>query len=102
MLLGISIGLFVVFLALSVVFYRYCKYLLKKLQQVTDNVDDLKQLLDVYSVHLQQTYQAPTFYGDATLEQLLKHTKEIIKDIEDFNNAFLVEPSKDSSEVGNK
>ena len=97
-MIGLLAGLCIVLISVCVVLYRYSKFLLNKMQQFTDNVDDLKQLLSVYSVHLQQTYEAPTFYGDSTLENLLKHTREIIKDIEDFNQAFLVEPSKDAEE----
>jgi len=97
-MIGLLAGLCVVFITLSIVLYRYSKYLLQKMQQFTDNVDELKQLLNVYSIHLQQTYEAPTFYGDITLEKLIKHTKEIINDIEDFNKAFLVEPTKDAEE----
>lgn len=97
-MIGLLAGLCVVFIALSIILYRYTKYLLQKIQQVTDNVDELKQLLNVYSVHLQQTYEAPTFYGDITIEKLIKHTKEIINDIDDFNKAFLVEPSKEAEE----
>jgi hypothetical protein len=78
-------------LGISIVLYRYCKHLLNKSRQFAENIDDLKGLLQVYSMHLQQTYQAPTFYGDSTLESLLKHTKEIINDIKEFNDAFLVE-----------
>lgn len=94
-MLGLFAGLSVVFLTISILLYRYSRFLLQRMQQFTDNVDELKQLLSVYSIHLQQTHDAPTFYGDSTLENLLKHTKEIIKDIEDFNQAFLVEPSKE-------
>ncbi len=95
-MLGLLAGLCIIFLTISIFLYRYSRFLLQRMQQFTDNVDELKQLLDVYSMHLQQTHDAPTFYGDSTLENLLKHTKEIVKDIEDFNQAFLVEPSKES------
>ena len=98
-MIGILAGLCVVLVAVAIILYRYSRFLLQRLQQFTDNIDELKQLLDVYSVHLQQTHDAPTFYGDSTLEKLLKHTKEIIKDIEDFNQAFLVEPSKETEET---
>lgn len=97
-MVGLLAGLCVVLITLSIVLYRYSKFLLQRMQQFTDNIDELKQLINVYSMHLQQTCDSPTFFGDVTIENLLKHTKEIIKDIEDFNKAFLVEPSKDVEE----
>lgn len=97
-MVGLLAGLCVVLIALSIVLYRYSRFLLQRMQQFTDNIDELKQLINVYSIHLQQTCDSPTFFGDVTVENLLKHTKEIIKDIEDFNKAFLVEPSKDAEE----
>lgn len=97
-MVGLLAGLCVVLITLSIVLYRYSKFLLQRMQQFTDNIDELKQLINVYSMHLQQTCDSPTFFGDVTIENLLKHTKEIIKDIEDFNKAFLVEPSKDAEE----
>lgn len=97
-MVGLLAGLCVVLIALSVVLYRYSRFLLQRMQQFTDNIDELKQLINVYSLHLQQTCDSPTFFGDVTIENLLKHTKEIIKDIEEFNQAFLVEPSKDAEE----
>lgn len=98
-MVGLLAGLCIVLIALSVVLYRYSRFLLQRMQQFTDNIDELKQLINVYSTHLQQTCDSPTFFGDVTIENLLKHTKEIIKDIEDFNQAFLVEPSKETEET---
>lgn len=98
-MIGLLAGLCVVLIALSIILYRYTRFLLQRMQQFTDNIDELKQLMNVYSMHLQQTCDSPTFFGDVTIENLLKHTKEIIKDIEDFNQAFLVEPSKDAEET---
>lgn len=42
-------------LGISIVLYRYCKHLLNKSRQFAENIDDLKGLLEVYSMHLQQT-----------------------------------------------
>ena len=57
-MIGILAGLCVVLVAVAIILYRYSRFLLQRLQQFTDNIDELKQLLDVYSVHLQQTHDA--------------------------------------------
>lgn len=94
MLAGILSGLLVLSIVLNVIAYRYSRHLIDKIKQFTENINELKNLLNLYSQHLQITYEAPTFYGDSTLENLLKHTKEIIADIKDFNDSFLVEQSE--------
>ena len=98
MLVGILSGLLICSLIVNYISYRYMKHLINKLQQFTDNINELKNLLGIYSQHLQQTHDAPTFYGDSTLQNLLKHTKEIINDIKDFNDSFLIEPTNDQEE----
>lgn len=98
MLLGILSALLVFSLIMNVVAYRYARHLINKLQQFTNNIEELRGLLDVYSQHLQQTHDAPTFYGDSTLQNLLKHTKEIMNDIKDFNDSFLIEQPSDQEE----
>ena len=98
MLLGILSGLLIFSVIVNYIAYRYTKHLINKLQQFTDNINELKNLLGIYSQHLEQTYEAPTFYGDSTLQNLLKHTKEIISDIKDFNDSFLIEPTNNQEE----
>lgn len=95
MLVGILSALLLLSIVLNIVAYRYAKHLISKFEQFTDNVSELKNLLNLYSQHLQITYEAPTFYGDSTLENLLKHTKEIIGDIKDFSDSFLIEQPED-------
>jgi hypothetical protein len=37
-----------------------------------------------YEEHLENVYSMDIFYGDSTLESLLKHTKEITEEIKTF------------------
>jgi hypothetical protein len=98
MLIGIFSGLLAISIVANVLMYKYAKHLINKLQQFSENINDLKDLLGVYSQHLDNTYNAPTFYGDSTLQSLLTHTKEIINDIKEFNEAFLIEQERKDEE----
>lgn len=100
MLLGIISGLLAVSIVANILLYKYAKHLINKLQQFSENINDLKDLLGVYSQHLQKTHDAPTFYGDSTLQSLLNHTKEIVNDIKEFNESFLIEQPQVENKEG--
>jgi len=58
--------------------------LLKRLLFISENLDNLLYIIENYSAHLEEVYSMETFYGDATLENLLQHSKELHKDLEQF------------------
>ena len=58
--------------------------LLRRLLFISENLDNLLYIIENYSAHLEEVYSMETFYGDATLESLLKHSKELHKDLEQF------------------
>jgi len=88
--------------------FWYVRKLLTKFLFVSQNLNDLVQILKNYSKHIAQVYKLDMFYGDETLEFLMSHTKsliEILKDYEDvYDIAIPLEPQgeQNSDEEGNK
>ena len=48
-----------------------------KLLVTSENLEDLVELLSNYESHLSSVYQMEAFYGDESLEFLLKHTNSL-------------------------
>jgi len=57
--------------------FRLAMWQSKDLTLVSDNVGDLVEIIESYRNHLRDVYQLDSFYGDETLEALMKHTNAI-------------------------
>ena len=75
-------------LLLNVFFIWYVYQVLKKLLFVSDNIGDLLITLENYSEHLENVYGLETYYGDQTLENLLEHSKEIVKEVQAYRDIY--------------
>lgn len=53
----------------------YVIRLLKKFLNVSEELEDLFVVLEEYSEHADVVYNLERFYGDTTLENLMRHTK---------------------------
>ena len=69
--------------ALAVMIW-YCKQLIQRLQNILIDISDLRSVTSSYGTHLKTVYELESFYGDATLTNLLKHSKHIDQVFADF------------------
>ena len=67
----------VVLSAIVLLLVWYCKQLISRIQAIVDDVSDLRSISTAYTAHLKQVYELETFYGDPTLSELLKHSKQM-------------------------
>lgn len=44
--------------------------------------------IDSYAEHLDSVYNLEMFYGDETLEHLMKHTESVIDEVEKFSDIY--------------
>tara|TARA_Y100000034_G_C6840623_1_gene380274 strand:+ start:855 stop:1184 length:330 start_codon:yes stop_codon:yes gene_type:complete len=77
-------------LALNVFLLLYIRSLLTRLILISDEVNEMKKMLQHYFNHLESVYEMETFYGDETLHGMLQHSKEIGIEIENFVDNFLI------------
>ena len=61
---------------------------LRRLLGVSDNMDELLEVLTSFTNHLEEVYGMETFYGDSTLNDLLQHSKEVVDDVKSFNDTY--------------
>ena len=59
-----------------------------KLLYVSESIGDFLITVDSYAEHLDSVYNLEMFYGDETLEHLMKHTESVIGEIEKFSDIY--------------
>ena len=69
-LLAISVGM-------NIVLLRLASWQAKDLTIVSDNIGDLVEIIENYRKHLKKVYELDAFYGDETLQFLLRHTTAV-------------------------
>ena len=68
----------------------YIRKLLAKVLFVSQNLTDLVDLLTTYRNHLQRLFNLEMYYGDETMEFLIKHTKSLLDVLEDYSDIYLM------------
>ena len=83
---------FVILLLLSVginIFLMvYVRWILKKMSFLSENIGDMLSSMDGFSKHLESIHDLETYYGDATLKNLIVHSKQIVGDIEVYREIY--------------
>lgn len=83
MIIGITISIII-----NIFFIWYVYKLLKKLVFISDNIEDFLEILEDYSSHIESVYNMETYYGDATIEKLLEHSKEIVNEVKSYKDIY--------------
>jgi len=76
----------------------YVRGLLRVMYQMTVDVQQMEDKMVEFSKHLDNVYEMEMFYGDETLGQLIRHSKEVINSINMFRNIFEIENDKTNEE----
>tara|TARA_B100000900_G_scaffold265158_1_gene226213 strand:- start:1649 stop:1960 length:312 start_codon:yes stop_codon:yes gene_type:complete len=65
----------------------------------SENMNDLLDSLDEYSSHVKSVYSLESYYGDQVLHNLLKHSQNIVEQIEMFDDIlYLAEETDEEGE----
>jgi hypothetical protein len=71
----------------------YVRKLLRKFLFISENLSDLVDVVENYQKHLKQVYNMETYYGDETIQYLMKHTSSLSEILEDYRDIYdIVEP----------
>tara|TARA_R110000824_G_scaffold5923_6_gene27090 strand:- start:8017 stop:8316 length:300 start_codon:yes stop_codon:yes gene_type:complete len=73
---------------INIFFVWYVIKLLKHLIFVSENIETILYELGKFSGHLKGLHEMQTFYGDETLQSLIKHSEHTIDEIEKFEYVF--------------
>ena len=83
----LTLGL-VISLSINVVLVWYIRKMLTKLLYVSDSIGDLMVSAKNFSSHLDGLHAMEMYYGDETLGSLIKHSKQVIEDIKEFEDIY--------------
>ena len=75
-------------LSLNILFLWYVKKMLKELLFTSDNIVQLEVSMGGFVSHVKGIYGQETYYGDPTIEGLIKHSKELVEEIKDFQDIY--------------
>tara|TARA_R100000152_G_C6731905_1_gene156481 strand:- start:502 stop:891 length:390 start_codon:yes stop_codon:yes gene_type:complete len=66
----------------------------RNLSYISENANDLVDIISNYRNHLKKIYEMEMFYGDETLEYLMEHTRSLVEILEDQYGdiMFIAEP----------
>tara|TARA_E500000305_G_scaffold51837_1_gene40541 strand:+ start:483 stop:872 length:390 start_codon:yes stop_codon:yes gene_type:complete len=87
LIIGLSVLSFVLFFTTALLVW-YMRKILTKLLYVSESMGDFLITVDSYAEHLDSVYNLEMFYGDETLEHLMKHTESVIGEIEKFSDIY--------------
>ncbi len=104
MTFNLTIWLFIALLvSVTALFFCvwYIRKVLSRLIFVGENLKDLVDLLTNYREHLKGIHQLEQYYGDQDIKNLIEHTNNIIKILdEDYSDVYLLteEPPQEEEE----
>jgi hypothetical protein len=62
--------------------------MLSQLLYISDSIGSLLLSAKNFSNHLNGLHEMETFYGDETLGGLIKHSKQVVEDIKEFEDIY--------------
>jgi len=86
----------VISILLNMVFIVYSRWLIKILKTKEEEVDQIADQIAEYVKHVNAVHEMEIFYGDPTLQGLIKHGTDMVKKIEQFD--FLLKEEEEVEE----
>jgi len=92
--------LLILSLGLNGLLLWYIRQTLRKLLFASENFGLLKDSIDSFKSHLEGIYELEMFYGDDTLGGLISHSKDLVEDMQRFEEIYTLteEDENDSAE----
>lgn len=85
---------FTLFIISSIVcglLYWYTRKLLEQYNLAIENLTNFQAVVDEYEEHLTVVLTMENYAGEPTIENLLKHTKDISQQMKEIGNSFSIQ-----------
>ena len=79
----------VVSVGINIFGFWYVRDILGRLTWISQNIEDIAQVVAIYQGHLKAIFRLEQFYGDQEIEGLIEHTRATIEILEDYQSAVL-------------
>ena len=84
--------LFCTSMVLNVFLFFYIKWLFKSLEAINQDIQMLTEKINIFAGHLSSLHEMEMFYGDQTLQSLLRHATELSDDLNGLDLILNEEP----------
>jgi len=92
LLLFLSIGL-------NILLIWFLRGITSRLVLVSNNMSDLVDHIVRYGSNLKSVYEMELYYGDETMQALIKHTQMILEILSDFEEIYALTDDEDQDEA---
>ena len=65
----------------------YIKQVIRRVWDLSENMDEIVDLLAEYNSHIETVYEMETYHGDVVIKNLLKHSKEVTETLKAYIDA---------------
>ena len=86
--IGLIIAL-VMSVSINVFAFWYIRDILGRLTWISQNINDVAQVIVVFQQHLKGVFKLEQFYGDQEIKGLVEHARATIEILEDYQTAVL-------------
>tara|TARA_A100001015_G_scaffold320325_1_gene446281 strand:+ start:2128 stop:2514 length:387 start_codon:yes stop_codon:yes gene_type:complete len=76
-------------ISINIFVFWYIRDILGRLTWISQNINDIAEVIGIYQGHLKAVFKLEQFYGDQEIQTLMQHTREIIEILEDYQTAAL-------------
>ena len=88
--LSLALGISII---LNIFAVWYIRALLSRFNWISQNINDLVQIIGVFRAHLQDVRKLEQFYGDQEIKNLALHTASLMDVLQDYEEVvFITEP----------
>jgi len=89
--------LFVLSCCINLVALFYVRWLIKTIAVINEDVESLTEMVTDFAAHTKSVYELEMFYGDETLESLMRHATQLSEKLTDLD---LVLNGEEEEELG--
>ena len=76
-------------MSINIFAFWYIRDILGRLTWISQNINDIAQVISIYQTHLKAVFRLEQFYGDQEIKNLTEHTRATIEMLEDYQTAVL-------------
>jgi len=92
--------LLVVFVILILFLGFYSVRLARRLFVVGTNLEAVYSIIYAFRAHVEQIHESEMFYGDMTLKALIDHSKELLDELDKYEDLMQIVEIVESEQVG--
>jgi hypothetical protein len=86
--IGLALGL-IMSIIINLFAFWYIRGILGRLTWFSENINDLEQIIKIYSNNLERVYELEQFYGDQEIKTLVAHTVSLLDVLEEYKEVAL-------------